>query len=60
MKELNSFPLISTYHTQVVCTHNISALKCVVVNRTYVVEIQDRVLEPSGLSSIFAVAELVL
>ena len=46
MIEVNSFPLISTYH--VVCTHNISAIKCVVVNMTYVVEIQDRVLAPVG------------
>ena len=59
MIELNTFPLKSTYHTHVVCTHNISTLKCVVVNRIYVVEIQDRVLAPLGPSSISAVAELV-
>ena len=59
MIELNTFPLKSTYHTHVVCTDNISALKCVVVNRTYVVEIQDKVLAPLGPSSISAVAELV-
>ena len=61
MKEFIFFPFISKAHTHtnVICTHNISALNCFVVNRTYVVEIQNRVLVPLGPSSISAVAELV-
>ena len=61
MKEFIFFPFISKAHTHtnVICTNNISALNCFVVNRTYVVEIQNRVLAPLGPSSISAVAELV-
>ena len=35
-------------------------MKCVVITVTYMVELQDRVLVPWGLSSISAVAEFVL
>ena len=59
MIELNSFPLISPYRTHVAWTHNISAMKYVVVNTT-LVEIKDRVLVPLGPSSISAIAELVV